>query len=307
MRFVLAVVAIAALSLATTDARAQVNSGCLATQQPINWTLPSTPGTPNWAMNLTGRDGNPGTGTVPFSVTFWRRPECPTQLLATFVSATAIAIGGRFTAFQSGYSNGFNYMVVNDPTVYAGNSFGLTFTSNPIQISGVLDEISPDIDMSQPMTIDWTNPFTGVITQVQIAAAESATPPPFAIGPGITGNWYDPAESGHGFGIEVLPGNQMLAEWYVFGPNGGRDWIVGVGPITGNTAVLTAFQSAGNGGRFPPNFNAAQVQAQPWGTITLSFTDCNNGTASWQPTAPGYTAGSIPIQRLTMPAGLTCP
>ena len=46
---------------------------------------------------------------------------------------------------------------------------------------------------------------------------------------------------------------------------------------------------------------------QAWGTITLTFTDCNNGQVSWQPTAAGYTSGSMPIARLTIPAGLSCP
>jgi hypothetical protein len=128
----------------------------------------------------------------------------------------------------------------------------------------------------------------------------------FAIGPGITGNWYDTRQSGHGFSIEVLPGNELIAEWYVFAPNGGQSWIVANGPITGNTAVLQGYQPVGPGARFPPNFNSSQLQNQPWGTITFTFTDCNNGQVSWLPTAQGYPSGSIPITRLTMPAGLIC-
>lgn len=134
-----------------------------------------------------------------------------------------------------------------------------------------------------------------------------ATGSGITISPGFTGNWFDTSESGHGFSIEVLPGNQMLAEWYVFAPNGGQSWIIATGPITGSTAVLQGWQPVGPGGRFPPNFNSSQLQNQPWGTITFTFTDCNNGRVSWQPTANGYTSGSIPITRLTMPAGLTCP
>jgi len=129
----------------------------------------------------------------------------------------------------------------------------------------------------------------------------------FSIGPGMTGNWFAPSESGHGFSIEVLPGNQMLAEWYVFAPNGGPVWIVATGPITGNTAVLQGYQAVGPGGRFPPNFNPNQLQTQLWGELTFTFTDCNNGQVSWQSVVAGYASGSIPITRLTMPAGLACP
>jgi hypothetical protein len=130
---------------------------------------------------------------------------------------------------------------------------------------------------------------------------------PFGIGNGITGNWYDPDQSGHGFSLEVLPGGTLLAEWFVFAPNGGRDWIIAAGQINGNAATLNAFRTDGAGGLFPPRYNPTAVQAVPWGTITFAFSDCNNGTVSWQPTADGYTAGSLPITRLTLPNGLHCP
>ncbi|MGA8279053.1 MAG: trypsin-like peptidase domain-containing protein [Rhodanobacteraceae bacterium] len=129
----------------------------------------------------------------------------------------------------------------------------------------------------------------------------------FQITAGITGSWFDPAQSGHGFSIEVLPGNVMLLYWYVFAPNGGQAWITAVGPIDGNTAVLDASMTLGSGGRFPPHFNASAVHNEPWGTITLSFTDCSNGEAGWQPIVAGYPAGSMPITRLTQPDGLSCP
>ena len=137
---------------------------------------------------------------------------------------------------------------------------------------------------------------------IQIAATNDGT-----ITPGYTGNWFDPAQPSHGFSLEVLAGNQMLAQWYVFGPNGGQAWLVATGPIVGNRAVLQAFLPVGNGGRFPPNFDPTLVKNQAWGTITFTFADCADGSVSWQPTLTGYSAGSLPIARLTTPAGLTCP
>ncbi|GAA0707663.1 plastocyanin/azurin family copper-binding protein [Dokdonella soli] len=144
--------------------------------------------------------------------------------------------------------------------------------------------------------------MSGTLT-VQAAPAGNV-----AITAGFTGTWADASQSGQaGFGLEVLPGNKLVAEWYTFGPQGGQSWIGGVGDINGTQAVITGFQILGPGGMFPPNFNKAQVQTQPWGTMTFTFTDCNNGTVSWAPTAAGYTAGSLPITRVTEPAGLTCP
>ena len=172
MKFPPVLGALIAAAFKLTAAVAQSSPGCLATEEPITWTLPNTPGTPNWPMNLTAYGEVNGTLTsYPFTVTFWRQQECATELLATFDSSTAVVIGGDFSAFQNGYSNGFSYMTVDDIAVYPSYTFDLTSTPMPIQISGVLWEISPDIDMSKAMTIDWQDPFTAAVTQIQIPAA----------------------------------------------------------------------------------------------------------------------------------------
>lgn len=132
-----------------------------------------------------------------------------------------------------------------------------------------------------------------------------------ALSPGFTGNWYSPNSSGHGFSIEALPGNVLLAQWFVFAPGGGQAWIEATGPIVGDTAVLQAYYPTGAGGRFPPYFDPAQLENKFWGTISFTFTDCNTGQVSWLPAVgaytAGYTSGSLPITRLTLPAGLSCP
>ena len=128
------------------------------------------------------------------------------------------------------------------------------------------------------------------------------------IGSGMTGTWFVPDQSGHGFTIEVMPGDplQMLVSWFVFGPQGGQSWIIARGAIQGNRAVLQGSRMVGGGGRFPPNFDAAGVRAEAWGTLTMAFTDCTHGRVEWATTAPGYGDGIVNIERLTLPAGLVC-
>ncbi len=128
------------------------------------------------------------------------------------------------------------------------------------------------------------------------------------IGAEVTGTWYNPAQGGHGFMLEVLQGTpmQLLASWFVFAPEGGQSWIVGLGPINGNRAVVQGMQALGSGGRFPPNFDRANIVDAPWGTLTFSFTDCNHGHVDWDSTIPGYASGGMDLVRLTLPAGLSC-
>ena len=60
------------------------------------------------------------------------------------------------------------------------------------------------------------------------------------------------------------------------------------------------------GGRWIPNFDANSIVRSPWGTLTFTFTDCNNGRVDFN-SGLGYGSGSMNLHRLTLPAGLTCP
>jgi plastocyanin len=128
------------------------------------------------------------------------------------------------------------------------------------------------------------------------------TPPPLSAG--YTGTWYDPAQSGHGIFVEILPGNLMLAYWFTFTPDGQQAWFGGVGNVVGNTVSMPVVRSTG--GRFIPNFNPAEIVRTDWGTLNFTFTDCNNGRVDFN-SVIGFGTGSMLLRRLTLPAGLECP
>jgi hypothetical protein len=128
------------------------------------------------------------------------------------------------------------------------------------------------------------------------------------ITPAFSGAWYDPAQSGHGILIEVLPGNRLLAYWFAFTPDGTQQaWFGGVGDIAGNGATVSA--DRGQGGRWIPNFDPATFSLQRWGTLTFSFSDCDHGTVAFTAAedAAEWSIGTMSLTRLTQPAGLACP
>jgi len=130
--------------------------------------------------------------------------------------------------------------------------------------------------------------------------------PSGTIGPGFTGTWYDPAESGHGLVIEILPDNRFYMSWFAFNPLGTQQsWFTGVGTYSGNTATITVVDMP-TGGRWIPNFDPRQIVRNAWGTLTFTFTDCNHGTVNFN-SMIGYGTGSMNLTRLTLPAGLSCP
>ena len=150
---------------------------------------------------------------------------------------------------------------------------------------------------------------------VDIGAYEAASSPAGpAIGAGFSGNWYDPTpgQDGHGFQIEVLPDNGMLVIWFVFDPSGTKqNWIYMQGSYTpgSNSVTLPAFLETG--GHFPPNFSSSTLTTTAWGSLTLTFSDCSNGSAAWNANAASlaahYDSVSFPIRRLTSLAGTACP
>lgn len=135
-----------------------------------------------------------------------------------------------------------------------------------------------------------------------ITVEGTALPAPLTSG--YTGTWYDPAQSGHGIFVEILPGNLLLAYWFTFTPDGQQAWFGGVGAIVNNTATMTAVRSTG--ARFIPNFNPTEVVRTDWGTLTFTFADCSNGRVDFN-SVTGFGTGSMMLKRLTLPAGLSCP
>lgn len=126
----------------------------------------------------------------------------------------------------------------------------------------------------------------------------------FVIQPGMTGSWFDRTQAGHGILIEVLDDERIWVCWFTFDADGNRTWICGLGTINGNQATVPAFQV--EGGLFPPLFDPDNTEIVDWGTFTFTFFDCNNALFAWAPLLPGFQAGSMPLERLTIISALPC-
>lgn len=88
------------------------------------------------------------------------------------------------------------------------------------------------------------------------------------IGPDISGTFFDPAQSGHGYMLEYLEsggGTLLAVSWFAYS-DGEPVWLVGAGPVDGDTARIPL--SIGSGGDFPPRFVANQATPSDWGTLT---------------------------------------
>jgi plastocyanin len=133
-----------------------------------------------------------------------------------------------------------------------------------------------------------------------------ATPGNVPITAGFTGAWYNHDQSGHGILLEILPDNRALAYWFAYNPDGTQQaWFGGDGSVANDTITISA--DMGAGGRWVPNFDPSQFVLNHWGTFTFTFTDCNHGRVDFVSVLPDYGTNHMDLDRLTQPAGLTCP
>lgn len=133
----------------------------------------------------------------------------------------------------------------------------------------------------------------------QVRPRQATTAPP--VDARYSGQWYDPARSGEGIALEVLPNGSALVYMFTYPPPGAagqQAWLLGVGDVLGNgiefTDVVRSSLAADG-----------SVQAAHWGRIGLVFDDCSHGSMRWDG-PPDWGSLEVPITHLTELQGLNC-
>jgi hypothetical protein len=115
----------------------------------------------------------------------------------------------------------------------------------------------------------------------------------------ISGDWFNPEQSGHGLSVQILAPDRALVFWYTYDAQGNPFNLYVEGRIQGRQITATAL--APRGMRFG-SFDPADMRLPEWGTVTLSFDSCDGGRLSWQANAEhveAFGSGEIPIVRLS--------
>jgi len=120
----------------------------------------------------------------------------------------------------------------------------------------------------------------------------------------LSGSWYDPTHSGEGYVLQVLINRQVLVYWFSFDPQGNRRWFFGMGEIQQDKIVFNEMSTT-LGGIFGEDFDPESVEVESWGSLELELL-CESGDARFIPTEPGFPAGTLDLDRLTVLDGLSC-
>lgn len=122
---------------------------------------------------------------------------------------------------------------------------------------------------------------------------------------GHSGSWYDPSRDGEGFLLEVV-GEVVVAYWFTYDAEGGQQWVVGAGQITGSnqdTALVPV--TVTSGAVFGDSFEPEDVLRSEWGSLRFEFSTCDTGRVDYESTV-GFGSGRILLTRLTQLRNSAC-
>lgn len=111
----------------------------------------------------------------------------------------------------------------------------------------------------------------------------------------MDGWWWNPAESGRGFSIEVQ-GNNLFMAGYLYAGDGRATWLTSAGAMSSPTQYNGVLQSFGNGQTLTGVYQPASLTNANVGAVSLQFSDPSHATLTW----PG---GTIPIERYIYASG----
>lgn len=230
-------------------------------------------------------------------VAVWSAPLADVQSVAYAAGATRLAVpvvsaNGRYVAFGAPAASGATAVRVTDLATAGSATLFESTLANPA--------LALDADGARLFAAG-----TGAAPKrIDLAAAAGAAPTQ-PIGSAATGAWYDPQQPGQGFSFEhvVLGGQPVLvASWFTYA-NGRASWLVGAGPVRGDTAAIDFVTARGGG--FPPAFDPARVQRAPWGRATVRFYSADRARVDWSTNEGGYSKSSLGLARLTRPKSST--
>lgn len=135
-----------------------------------------------------------------------------------------------------------------------------------------------------------------------------AAAPAAAIDPSYSGSWYSPPESGSGFNLEIFEDDRALLFWYTYDDAGDAVWLYSEGAIDGEEIAFDTYFAQGM--RFS-DLDAADKDNLYWGTVTMTFQDCDHATIRYESTLTGLDHSPVgsrtfDVERLVNIASLPC-
>jgi hypothetical protein len=166
-------------------------------------------------------------------------------------------------------------------------------------------QVPDDAGADEPVT--QTPDDTGSDTPVVPETPAPVEPAPAAAGKEInstfSGLWFDPSRDGEGFTI-VVSGSTIVVSYYTYDNQKQTIFLIGSQSLASAATSVSIPVVITGGTNFGDSFNPAHVQRTPAGTLSFTFTTCNNGIVDYNLNTLG--SGSLSIVRLAGVESLDC-
>ncbi|WP_169751120.1 reprolysin-like metallopeptidase [Wenzhouxiangella marina] len=203
-------------------------------------------------------------------------------------------------------------MVFDEVFVSRGQGFGVDFDPDSFELVP-WGQLSMEFHDCNAGVAHWTGPedwgsgeqrFDRLI-EIPGLPCGSEPRPAEPARPGVSGQWFEPQRSGQGWFIEEVADGALFVAWYSYDAQGHQQWLVGNGEIAEGIAHFPEMLRP-VGTRFGSAFDPGEVVLEPWGSLTIRFTDCLNAVAEYQAIDPTVGAGMLFPERLTQLEQLDC-
>lgn len=231
-------------------------------------------------------------------VLYWRQPcsDGDGQLIVTFIptftGAPFVCGGGRDAIIQDGReTSGFRYVRTVDGR--ATERF-CGFVTEPTSV--MIDVYDPDFsfDDDAELTIRtvWGSDVDPSSVSFTVAPYVNQPASPYLYPHGhFSGSYYDPTRPGEGVVLELSEVGErriLLISWYTY--NEGQPlWIIGNCDFQISDQAIAVSLGTYTGARFGSEFDPSDVVATPWGSVLVSFPDCQHVNLDWRRDADGLT------------------
>lgn len=204
-----------------------------------------------------------------------------------------------------------NSVVIDEMLRVTGGVFGADFDPDTIVRTpvGGMSLVFPDCDaIANPGRLNFTarndSGFENLLTKAsRLTSIVNCDGTPAAANAHRSGGFYAPDRSGEGIFVQWLSDGRVAFVFYTFDNEGNPFWMINSDTVVNGDTVTATMVYAEGKTKFGANFNPAEVNLVPWGTITLTYSDDDNLTFDYNSTLAGFGAGNHAYTRLTTLAG----
>ena len=126
---------------------------------------------------------------------------------------------------------------------------------------------------------------------------------------GLSGQWWNPSRDGEGLFVEIIETNagpKISVAWFTYDGQGFQMWLTGAADLEGSPSSVTIPVVVTGGPKFGNAYNPADLQRSTWGTLTLTFNNCDSGLLSYASSVDGFGSGGIELTRITSLRQVQC-